>query len=117
MAGSSWQKSSAALVARFDATAARFPDVERRKMFGYPALFVGGNLATGLFQDSWMVRLADADLAELLALPGTAPFAPMAGRAMKGYAVLPPDILADDAELESWVRRAIDLGRSLPPKR
>ncbi len=117
MAGSSWQKSPAALVERFEATAARLPDVERRRMFGYPALFVGGNLVTGLFQDRWMIRLAAADLAELLALPGAAPFSPMPGRPMKGYAVLPAEVLADDAELEAWIRRAIDLGRTLPPKR
>jgi hypothetical protein len=36
-----FEKSSPELVARFDATAARFPEAERRKMFGYPALFVG----------------------------------------------------------------------------
>jgi hypothetical protein len=52
------------LVARFDATAARFPDAERRKMFGYPALFVGGNLVTGLFARQWMIRLPDEDRAD-----------------------------------------------------
>ena len=34
------------------------PMAQRRKMFGYPALFVGGNMATGLFADRWVVRLA-----------------------------------------------------------
>ena len=55
-------KSSPALVARFDEVAARHPAAQRRKMFGYPAMFVGGNFATGLFEESWVVRLADADL-------------------------------------------------------
>ena len=63
----SFEKSPPELVARFDAAAERFPDAQRRKMFGYPALFVGGNLVTGLFADSWMIRLAEPDLAELLA--------------------------------------------------
>ena len=63
-------------------------------MFGYPALFVGGNLATGLFAESWMVRLAPDDLATLLALPGAGPFTPMPGRTMKGYGTLPPDVVS-----------------------
>src|SRR5687767_14379457 len=44
-----FEKSPPELVDRFDAVAGRFPTAERRKMFGYPALFVGGNLVTGLF--------------------------------------------------------------------
>lgn len=112
-------KSPPELVARFDWLAARVtdPDVERRKMFGYPALFVRGNLATGLHTASWMARLPDDAQATLLALPGAGRFEPMPGRPMKGYVVLPPTIVADDAALEEWVRRSLEHTRSLPPKR
>ena len=112
----SFERSPLELVARFDAAAERFPDVQRRKMFGYPALFVGGNLVTGLFADSWMIRLAEADLAEILTLPGAAAFSPMPGRTMKGYAVLPADIVADDVALDGWLARAIGFGKTLPAK-
>jgi TfoX/Sxy family transcriptional regulator of competence genes len=111
-----FEKSPPELVARFDAVAESHPDAQRRKMFGYPALFVGGNLVTGLFADSWMIRLADTDLAELLALPGASPFSPMAGRTMKGYGTLPPDVVADDVALDGWLERAIALGKTLPAK-
>ena len=111
-----FEKSSPELVARFDAAAAHFPEAERRKMFGYPALFVGGNLVTGLFAQSWMIRLGDDDRAALLALPGADQFEPMPGKPMKGYATLPTDVVADDAKLDDWVRRAIDHGKTLPPK-
>jgi TfoX/Sxy family transcriptional regulator of competence genes len=111
-----FEKSAPELVARFDETAARFPEADRRKMFGYPALFVGGNLVTGLFAQSWMIRLGDEDRAALQALPGAGPFEPMPGKPMKGYAVLPSDVVADDARLDDWVRRAIKFGRTLPPK-
>jgi TfoX/Sxy family transcriptional regulator of competence genes len=109
-------KSPAELVARFDAAAARFPEAERRKMFGYPALFVGGNLVSGLFAEEWMIRLPDADRGELLALPGAGPFEPMPGRSMKGYATLPREVVADDEALDGWIRRAIAFGRTLPAK-
>jgi TfoX/Sxy family transcriptional regulator of competence genes len=35
---------------------------------------------------------------------------------MKGYATLPDDVVADDASLEEWVRRAIAFGETLPAK-
>lgn len=112
----SFEKSPPELVARFDTVAERFPDAQRRKMFGYPALFVGGNLVTGLFANSWMIRLAAADLAALLAVPGAMPFSPMAGRTMKGYATLPPDVVADDTALDGWLEQAIAYGKTLPAK-
>ena len=108
-------KSPADLVERFDAVAARHPEAERRKMFGYPALFVGGNMATGLYEDRWVVRLFDDDLERVLAVGG-APFSPMPGRSMKGWAALPPDVVADDAALEPWLERAFAFAGSLPPK-
>ena len=112
----SFEKSPPELVARFDSVAERVPEAQRRKMFGYPALFVGGNLVTGLFADTWMIRLPETDLAELLALPGATAFSPMPGRTMKGYATLPPDVVADDAALDAWLARAIEFGKALPAK-
>ncbi|MEW6225223.1 MAG: TfoX/Sxy family protein [Chloroflexota bacterium] len=112
----SFEKSPPDLVARFEAAAARHPEAARRKMFGYPALFIGGNLATGLFADTWMVRLAPADLEALLALPGAAPFSPMPGRTMRGYATLPADVVADDPALDGWLRRSLAFTGMLPPK-
>lgn len=109
-------KSPAALIERFDAIVAALDGVERRKMFGYPALFVGGNLVTGLFAEQWMIRLPDADREALLAVGGAEPFSPMPGRTMKGYAVLPREVVADDRALREWVDRAIAFGRTLPPK-
>jgi hypothetical protein len=112
-----FEKSPPELVERFDAVAGRFPEADRRKMFGYPALFVGGNLVTSLFADHWTIRLADDDRAEFMALPGASDFEVMPGRTMRGYAVLPPDVVADDRRLDDWVRRAIDHGMTLPPKK
>jgi TfoX/Sxy family transcriptional regulator of competence genes len=111
-----FEKSPPELIARFDAAAARFPDAQRRKMFGYPALFVGGNLVTGLFASRWMIRLPDDDRAALLELPGATPFEPMPGKPMKGYATLPDGVVADDDALDGWVRRSIAFGKTLPAK-
>lgn len=111
----SFGKSSPALVLRFDAVAARHPDAQRRKMFGYPALFVGGNYATGLYEESWVVRLAADDLAALLTAGGEG-FSPMPGRSMNGWGSLPPEVVWDDEALDGWLERAFSFAASLPPK-
>ena len=112
----SFEKSPPELVERFGATIARHPEASVRKMFGYPAAFVNGNMATGLFGPSWMARLGDGDAAELLKRDGAAPFAPMPGRPMRGYYLIPPRIVADDAALEHWVTRSLAFTATLPAK-
>ena len=112
-----FEKSPPALVERFAAVLEGYPDVRQRQMFGYPAAFIGGNMVTSLFHDHWVIRLPDADRMELLAIDGSGPFAPMPGREMKGYAIVPPSIVADDAAIDGWLARAFAHGRSLPPKK
>ncbi len=112
-----FHKSPPELVARYRAILAAHPEATERPMFGYPASFVGGNMATGLYESDWHVRLADADRAELLALDGARPFSPMPGRPMRAYAVLPPSVVADDEAVHDWVGRALAFAATLPPKK
>src|SRR5438874_1535430 len=106
----------AELVAVFDSVLPDDPRVLRKPMFGMPAAFVGGNLFTGLFEDSMMVRLAPEKREQLLALPGAQPFAPMAGRPMKEYVVVPATMIGDREALQAWVEAAFEYGASLPDK-
>ncbi|MEI7743855.1 MAG: endonuclease/exonuclease/phosphatase family protein, partial [Chloroflexota bacterium] len=69
-----------------------------------------------LFADGWALRLSEADCADALAVPGVTGFSPMPGRTMRGWALLPPEMVADDATLEPWVQRALDFAASLPSK-
>lgn len=112
-----WQKSPPELVDTFARMLDRFPEAKQRKMFGYPAAFIGGNLVTSLYQDRWVVRLPDDERASLLALEGARNFEPMPGRPMKGFATLPPDVLGDPDATAHWVERAIAFGGTLPPKK
>ena len=41
----------------------------------------------------------------------------MPGRTMRGYATLPPDVVADDAALDGWLEKAIAFAASLPAKK
>ena len=112
-----WEKSPAALVAAFGDVVGRFPEATQRKMFGYPAAFIGGNLVTSLYQDRWVVRLPDDERERLLDEDGAGPFEPMPGRPMKGFAMLPPSAATDAEAAASWVERAVAYGRTLPPKK
>jgi TfoX/Sxy family transcriptional regulator of competence genes len=84
-------------------------------MFGYPAAFVNGHMFAGVFQDSLFVRLAEKDRTELIAKHGATPFAPMPGRVMREYVVLPPSIVKSEAKLTAWLSRALRYVASLPP--
>jgi hypothetical protein len=96
MDGGSWQKSPVELEERFRAAVAGIEGLEVRKMFGYPAGFIGGNMTTGLHQSSWIVRLPEEVRKERIDA-GWSTFEPMPGRPPTENAAagappwLPPD--------------------------
>ena len=111
-----FSKSPPDLIERFAAITSGIPDAEPRQMFGYPAVFVAGNLVTSLHETRWIVRLPEEDRAAVLALPGSGPFEPMPGRPMNGYVALSLPLVDDDVVVRHWVDRAVAFGRTLPPK-
>lgn len=111
----SFTKSPPELVERFRAVLERHPEADQKPMFGYPAAFVGGNMATSLFADRWIVRLPDAELDGARAR-GAADFEPMPGRPMRGFVAIPVEDVADDARVGDWVARGIAHAASMPPK-
>jgi TfoX N-terminal domain len=112
----SFDKSPPELIERFAEVLDRHPDAERKKMFGYPAAFVGGNMATGLFADHWVVRLPDAELDDAKA-GGAVGFEPMPGRPMKSFVVIPAEDVAVDAAIDAWVERGLAHAASMPKKK
>jgi len=114
-----FEKSSPELVARFESVLDRnaAPDITRRQMFGYPCAWIGGNMLSGLFGQEWWVHLSEPDRDALLALPGAHQFEVMPGKAMGRYVVMPPDVVADDANVDAWLEKAVEFTRSLPPKK
>ncbi|MBI4493066.1 MAG: TfoX/Sxy family protein [Chloroflexi bacterium] len=111
-----WEKAPESLVQTFDAALPEDARVERRKMFGYPCAFVGGNMFAGLHEARLIVRLPEEARETLLALEGACSFEPMAGRPMREYVVVPPQVVADPAALREWVGQAFTYGSTLAPK-
>lgn len=110
-----WRKATPEDVERFRAATEGIEGLEARKMFGYPAVFAGGNLVAGVYQDRVMMRLPEAELQERLDA-GWAGFEPMPGRPMRGYVTLPAEVFADVQATRGWIERAAAYVRTLPPK-
>jgi TfoX/Sxy family transcriptional regulator of competence genes len=110
-----WQKSSQALSDLFESVIPGPPAVQR-KMFGYPAGFVNGNMFMGLFQESMILRLPTGPREEFLQVHHAKIFEPMAGRPMKEYAAVPQSVMRDKKDLAAWVARAFEYGVFLKPK-
>jgi TfoX/Sxy family transcriptional regulator of competence genes len=112
-----FQKPPQELIDLFNSVLPDSPDVERRKMFGFPAAFVNGNLFASVHQTQLVVRLPDDAYAALLALPDASAFEPMPGRPMRGYAVLPESMRSRPEELREWMNRSLEWVAELPAKR
>ena len=112
-----WRKTPAELVQRFEAALPEEPGVERRKMFGYPCAFIGGQMFAGLFAESVIVRLSEDERQTALASQGAAVFEPLPGRVMREYVVVPPTVALDVRVLRAWLRSALAFAATLPPKR
>lgn len=111
----SWKKATPETVERFHEAAAGIEGLEIRKMFGYPAGFIGGNMAVGVFRETLLVRLPDDERGRRIEA-GWKQFEPMPGRPMREYLALPEAVAADATEARRWMERAAAYVRTLPPK-
>lgn len=101
----------------FRAALPKDPRVTTINMFGGIAAMVNGHMAGGLFGRSAVVRLGAPELAAALALDGAVPFDPMGrGAVMRDMALLPDAVMDDQAELRSWLARAIAHTATMPAK-
>ena len=91
------------------------PDLEEKKMFGGIAFMLQGNVACGLTQDNFMVRVGPEGYEEALAWPHARPM-DFTGKPMKGWVYVDSDGYTDDEDLAEWVRMGVAYALSLPPK-
>jgi TfoX/Sxy family transcriptional regulator of competence genes len=116
MAGSDpWRKAPPEMVERFGEVVAGIEGIEVRKMFGFPAAFLNGNMVAGLHQDTFMARLPEVEREARFA-DGWSAFEPMPGRPMREYVALPPEVVADVDATRQWIERAAAYVRTLPPR-
>jgi TfoX/Sxy family transcriptional regulator of competence genes len=109
-------KSPPEMVALFERVTAGLPMIETRKMFGYPAAFVNGQMFASLFGDAFILRLPDDRREAFIQAHGAHLFEPMPGRPMREYVEVPPALLKRAKELDDWLAQGLAYAQSLPPK-
>jgi TfoX/Sxy family transcriptional regulator of competence genes len=110
-----WRKSPQELIDLF-ASMMPGPPAAQRKMFGYPAGFVNGNMFMGLFQESMILRLPENLREDFMSKYGAKLFEPMPGRPMREYVAVPASVMENKKELATWIARAFEFAASLKPK-
>jgi TfoX/Sxy family transcriptional regulator of competence genes len=111
-----WEKSSPAIVQVFEKALSAVPQAQSRKMFGYPAAFVNGQMFASLFGDNFILRLPEAERAAFVQKHDAHVFEPMPGRPMREYVVVPPSVVQSATQLDAWLGKALAYAQSLPPK-
>lgn len=86
-----------------------------KKMFGGVCFLLHGNMVAGVATDDLMLRVGPDAWADALAQPHAREM-DFTGRSMKGYVFVSPDGVAEDADLQAWIDRALAFVGSLPPK-
>ena len=110
-------KPSEATLQTFKGAVAGLQGAERRTMFGYPSVFLNGNMLSCVFQDRIMVRLSETDRTEAIKSHDAKPFEPSPGRAMKEYVELPRAIMQHPSAMRRWLERGREYVATLPAKK
>ena len=87
-----------------------------KEMFGGLAFFVAGNMICSVRDESLLVRTPPELHHDALTRPNVDEME-MGGRTMKGFVRVTRDGVADDGELELWVKLGLSHASSLPAKK
>jgi hypothetical protein len=107
-------KSPPEVIAAFDAASPSRAGVERKSMFGYPALFVNGNMFAFTFGRNIVIRL-DAPGRAKAVKAGAVPFEIMPGRPMAEYIGVAGAAMKGPA-LRRWLADGLAYAVTLPPR-
>ncbi len=88
---------------------------EQKRMFGGICFMLNGNMLVGTFRAGMMVRVAKADHAATVKLPGATAME-MKGRVMEGFILIEAEAVEEDAALQGWIDRALAYNATLPIK-
>jgi hypothetical protein len=105
----------ATLAARMRALLTRRKNIGEKKMFGGVGFLLNGNMLVGVWKDSMIVRLGLNAYDDALLTPHVREF-DITGKPMRGWVMVEPEGIADDAQLKDWIDQATTFVKSLPKK-
>ena len=103
------------LAARIRDILARRKGIEEKKMFGCVGFLLNGNVLVGVWKDSLIVRLGPEEGEKALKEPHVKPF-DITGKPMRGWALIEKEGVADEDQLNDWIRRAMQFVAGMPSK-
>lgn len=109
------READAALINRIRPIIRRRKGFSEKKMFGGVCFMINGNMCTGSWKGSLIVRLDRDEHEQTQSHPDAKPM-DITGKVMRGWALIEPPGISQDKDLKFWVRRAADFAATLPPK-
>lgn len=103
------------LVERIRAQLGQRQGLVEKKMFGGVGFLLNGNMCCGVHGQDLIVRLDLQHADQALNQPHTRVF-DLTGRPMKGWIVVQPEGLVDEASLAKWINEGVQFASTLPPK-
>ena len=106
---------SRSLAARIQQVVGTRRGVVEKKMFGGIAFLLEGNMLVGVWKNSLIARLGPDQADGALRQSHVREF-DITGRAMKGWVMVEPDGIENDAQLADWIERAVEFVTTVPAK-
>lgn len=90
-------------------------DVIEKKMFGGLCFMLAGNMCCGIVKETLMARVGPDQYADALKREHAREM-DFTGKALKGMIYVDPIGVAEDQDLQEWVKLCLNFTQSLPPK-
>ena len=88
---------------------------EQKKMFGGIGWMLNGNMCVGIYKEWLITRVGESTGAKLFKEKHAKPM-DITGKPMKGWAMIEPEGVANDADLKRHTELAISFVKTLPAK-
>lgn len=88
---------------------------EQKKMFGGIGWMLNGNMCVGVYKD-WLITRVGEDVAQKLLKEKHVKSMDVTGKPMKGWTMVSPEGVAEDADLQRHTELAITFVSCLPEK-
>jgi hypothetical protein len=103
------------LAERVRALVARRRGFSEKKMFGGVGFLLHGNMCVGVWKEFLILRIGPEAYEEALDDPDVKEF-DITGKPMRGWVMVEPTGIEQDAKLQAWMERAVNFVRELPRK-
>jgi len=103
------------LAARLDEMMMGMIEMEATHLFGGYGFLMNGHMCVGIWNDMLVIRIGTDGWDVISEEPHVRPM-DLTGKVMRGWAMIAPEGVAEDADLKRYVDMAILFCAALPPK-